>query len=284
MTTTSFFAHRQRLVSVFKDTMEQIQQSQDCQEAISYSLSQQQFISHEQPIDLPEMKYDTPAEIRVSRLRSFEAAAQYQGQHVAVLNFASATSPGGGVEKGASAQEEALCRVSTLFPCLKDKTMWESFYAPHRKTGDALHNDDVIYTPRVLVIKDDDLNLLPTPFYVDVITCAAPNLRDKPSNSYNPGDKIKASISDEDLLALHEQRAKKILAAAVKNGAEVLILGAFGCGAFKNDPHIVAQAYKNMLPSFCHYFRIIEFAVYCRAKDAKNYEAFCPLADIQREA
>ena len=81
MATTSFFAHRQRLVSVFKDTMEQIQQSQDCQEAISYSISHQQFISQEQAIDLPEMKYDTPAEIRVSRLRSLEAAAQYQGQH-----------------------------------------------------------------------------------------------------------------------------------------------------------------------------------------------------------
>ena len=79
MTTTSFFAHRQRLVSVFKDTMEQIQQSQDCQEAISYSLSQQQFISHEQPIDLPEkiLPYE-----RCQELRGILSACRHATRHI----------------------------------------------------------------------------------------------------------------------------------------------------------------------------------------------------------
>jgi uncharacterized protein (TIGR02452 family) len=219
-------------------------------------------------------KADKPANIIVSQLRSFEAAAQYIGKRTAVLNFASATNPGGGVEKGASAQEECLCRVSTLYPCLTDQKMRDSFYTPHRKNGNALHNDDIIYTPNVLVIKDDDHNLLSEPFSVDIISCAAPNLRERPSNQYNIGDTIKVQISDNELLALHEKRARKIFSSAIANGVEILILGAFGCGAFQNDPHIVAQAYKNVLPDFAHYFHTIEFAIFCNAKNIENYQVF----------
>ena len=66
--------------------------------------------------------------------------------------------------------------------------MRDSFYTPHRQNRNALHNDDIIYTPNVVVIKDDDHNLLAETFMVDVITCAAPNLREKPNNAYNSGD------------------------------------------------------------------------------------------------
>ena len=172
------------------------------------------------------------------------------------------------------AQEECLCRVSTLYPCLADQKMRASFYTPHRKNGNTLHNDDIIYTPNVLVIKDDDHNLLSEPFSVDIISCAAPNLRERPSNQYNTGDRIRVQISDDELLALHEKRAKKIFAAAVANDVDALILGAFGCGAFKNNPRIVAQAYKNVLPLFVDYFQTIEFAIYCRPNDLENYNAF----------
>lgn len=72
-----------------------------------------------------------------------------------VLNFASATNPGGGVVKGSSAQEEAICRCSTLYPNLKAERAWEKFYAPHRRARDPLHNDDCIYTPGVMVFKAD---------------------------------------------------------------------------------------------------------------------------------
>jgi uncharacterized protein (TIGR02452 family) len=152
--------------------------------------------------------------------------------------------------------------------------MRTSFYTPHRKNGNTLHNDDIIYTPNVLVIKDDDHNLLSEPFSVDIISCAAPNLRERPSNQYNTGDTIKVQISDDELLALHEKRARKIFSSAIANGVEILILGAFGCGAFQNDPHIVAQAYKNVLPDFAHYFHTIEFAIFCNAKNIENYQVF----------
>jgi uncharacterized protein (TIGR02452 family) len=275
MLTNQYLIRRQQLVSVFEDTMERIKQSADLTSAMEHSLHNQQFIPASAIISISDVpKADKPANIIVSQLRSFEAAVQYIGKRTAVLNFASATNPGGGVEKGASAQEECLCRVSTLYPCLTDQKMRDSFYTPHRKHGNALHNDDIIYTPKVLIIKDDDHNMLATPFLVDVISCAAPNLREKPNNAYNSGDGNKVQISDNELLALHEKRARKIFASAIANGVEVLILGAFGCGAFQNDPHIVAQAYKNVLPDFAHYFRTIEFAIFCNAKNIENYQVF----------
>lgn len=275
MPTNQYLIRKQQLASVFEDTMAQIKQSADLTSAMEHSLHNQQFIPASAIISISDVpKADKPANIIVSQLRSFEAAAQYIGKRTAVLNFASATNPGGGVEKGASAQEECLCRVSTLYPCLVDQKMRDSFYTPHRKNGNALHNDDIIYTPNVLVIKDDDHNLLSEPFSVDIISCAAPNLRERPSNQYNTGDTIKVQISYNELLALHEKRARKIFSSAIANGVEVLILGAFGCGAFCNDPYVVARAYKNVLPDFAHYFHTIEFAIYCRPADSINYDAF----------
>lgn len=275
MLINQYLIRKQQLASVFEDTMAQIKQSEEWMSAIDYSIHNQQFIPASAIISISDVpKADKPANIIVSQLRSFEAAAQYIGKRTAVLNFASATNPGGGVEKGASAQEECLCRVSTLYPCLADQKMRASFYTPHRKNGNALHNDDIIYTPNVLVIKDDDHNPLSEPFSVDIISCAAPNLRERPSNQYNTGDTVKVQISGNELLKLHEKRASKIFSSAIANGIEILILGAFGCGAFCNDPYIVARAYKNVLPEFKQYFQTIEFAIYCRPTDSINYDAF----------
>ena len=173
MPTNQYLIRKQQLASVFEDTMVQIKQSEEWMSAIDYSIRNQQFIPESATISISDVqKADKPANIIVSQLRSFEAAAQYIGKRTAVLNFASATNPGGGVEKGASAQEECLCHVSTLYPCLADQKMRASFYTPHRKNGNTLHNDDIIYTPNVLVIKDDDHNLLSEPFSVDIISCA----------------------------------------------------------------------------------------------------------------
>lgn len=274
MTNSSYLDRKKHLVSVFNDTMQRIGNSRELQDAVSQSIASQQYIDDADKIDLPTPPYTEKTRVVVSRLRSFEAAARCPGQKVAVLNFASSTSPGGGVETGASAQEECLCRVSTLYPCLKTRTAWEKFYAPHRAAHNPLHNDDIIYTKDVVVLKDDDYNVLSSPFRVDVITCAAPNLRDIPSNRYNRNDGDAVHISPERLLELHVKRARKILSAAAANGAEVLILGAFGCGAFRNDPAVVAAAYQQALPQFLNHFKTIEFAVYCSPKDQRNYDAF----------
>ena len=272
------FDYQQRAmrVEVFKDTMARIEAVGDLRQAVSKSIETQRFIAEGAAIALPEPAYAEPAAVTVTKNRSFEAARPYaeQGLRTAVLNFASSTSPGGGVARGAGAQEECLCRVSTLYPCLKHEQMWDLFYAPHRRAKNPLHNDDIIYTKGVLVLKDDDYRPLEKPFAVDVVTCAAPNLRESASNAYNPDDGERADIAPAELLALHERRGRRILAAAAANGAQALVLGAFGCGAFRNDPAIVARAYANILPAFRRYFRTIEFAVFCGPRSTRNYDAF----------
>lgn len=274
MNSLSYFERKKQLVFVFEDTMSRIERDDSLQNEVKYSIDNQTFIPDSAKINAGVPRFKDKAQVVVTRNRSFEAAEKYRGQKTAVLNFASATSPGGGVETGASAQEECLCRVSTLYPCLKDNVAWNRFYAPHRAAKSSLHNDDIIYTPNVVVIKDDDYRPLDNPFLVDVITCAAPNLRKMPTNAYNKDDGYEVKISREALLALHERRAVKIISVASQNGAEALILGAFGCGAFRNDPTVVAEAYRIVLPTFMYHFKTIEFAVYCPSSDQANYLAF----------
>lgn len=265
---------RTYLISVFEDTLARIKSSAELTHAEKQSIAAQTFIPENEPLSIPVPRSAGDAKVIVTQNRSFEAAAKYKDQNVCVLNFASATNPGGGVTHGSSAQEECLCRCSTLYNCLNTRAMWDGFYTPHRHSGNPLHNDDIIFTPNVQVLKDDDYQPLVDPFAVDVITCAAPNLRERPANSFNPSDSKSVAISPDELRLLHEQRARRILTVAAQNKADVLILGAFGCGAFCNDPMVVAQAYKNILPQFTHHFKTIEFAVYCPPHDDSNYRAF----------
>lgn len=157
--------------------------------------------------------------------------------------------------------------------------MWDNFYGPHRRSHDPIHNNDIIYTPAVTVFKSDTVNptLLPEEdwFDVDVITCAAPNLKLDPSNEYNPGDgNVRVRLSEKELLEIHEKRLKRILDVAVSQGDEVIILGAFGCGAFKNKPDIVALAAKKVIKDYLNAFKVIEFAIYCSPRDDTNYKIF----------
>ena len=157
--------------------------------------------------------------------------------------------------------------------------MWAGFYLPHRNAQNPLHNDDCIYTPKVTVFKTDtaEPKLMPEAdwYQVNVITCAAPNLRLMPSNAMNSGDGMKqVKLADKDLYNLHVKRLSRIMEVAVAGGNEVVVLGAFGCGAFENNPEIVARAAKNVIEQYQHAFKVIEFAVYCLPRDDTNYVIF----------
>ena len=157
--------------------------------------------------------------------------------------------------------------------------MWHQFYQPHRKAGDPLYNDDLLYTPGVVVFKTDTSapeRMEEKDWYqVDIITCAAPNLRKKPSNAMNPSaGNAPVKISEKALYELQMQRLERVFQAAASNEAEVLILGAFGCGAFCNPPRIVARAFRSVQEKYASYFETIEYAVFCGRNNTQNYDAF----------
>ena len=269
---------------IFNDTKKCYQSNKILINSIKNSKKYQLVITENDNIKQTDYNiYDIPANVIVSKKRSLEASMEYKEQKVCILNFASATKTGGGVEKGANAQEEAICRCSTLYPCISDREIVNQFHNKHRellKTGklNALYNDDCIYTPNVIVFKTDTNNpelMAEKDWYkIDVISCAAPNLRRKPSNTMNPNSGKAVDIEANTLLNLHIKRIKKVLDIAKANLVEVVILGAFGCGVFQNPPEIVAEAMAKVIKDYLYNFKTIEFAVYCSTKNTKNYDVF----------
>lgn len=282
---------KEELIEVFKDTEEFYTYNEDSLVTTSVECCQQLTAIYDSDIvvDIQNPIYKEPALVKVTNRDTLTAAEEYvklteineannDGDEfegfVAILNFASATNPGGGVTKGSSAQEECLCRCSTLYPALNQKKCWDKYYNINRAANSNLGSDTIIYTQDVLVFKDKDYKYLNDKFCVDVITCAAPNLRDKPNNSYNNGaSKNQLTLTDEELYNIHVNRAKRIFEVANKNCVDYLVLGAFGCGAFKNNPEIVAKAYKDVIPLYARNFKVIDFAI-IDGKYSNNYEVF----------
>ena len=270
-------------IEVFNDTVRLVEKTPRLKENVLACRKSQIFIAEGDsvPNGAGVSRFESEAQIVVSKKRTFEAAKAYagKGERVCVLNFASSVNPGGGVVNGAGAQEECLCRVSTLYFTLDTDENWERFYNPHRKLRSPLHNDDILYTSDILVFKTDEAvprTLTESEWYsVDVITSAAPNLREKPSNRHNPGDgEERLLLSDEELKKLHEKRDRRIFDVAVQNKVDVLVLGAFGCGAFRNNPSVVADVMLLLAREYAHAFKVIEFAVFCPPYDDTNWCVF----------
>lgn len=116
---------------------------------------------------------------------------------------------------------------------------------------------------------------------VNILTCAAPNLREHPSNPMNPRAGYKqVKVTPDELETLLTSRIKRIFEVAVANENEVLILGAFGCGAFRNPPEIVAKVFYNVMQAYLCYFDTIEYAVYHAEREVTNYEAFKKIMNV----
>lgn len=272
---------RTKNAQIFSDTEKRYKTEPTLMVAVNSSIQAQCFIAESTRIEIPVAQTQKQAKVIVSGKRSLEAAEPYakQGKKVCVLNFASASNPGGGVVNGSSAQEECICRCTTLYPCLNISAMWDAFYMPHRKANNPLYNNDCIYTPDVCVFKSDTNFPEPLPqeewWKVNILTCAAPNLRERPSNAMNPNaGTTAAKISATELEKLLTSRVRRIFEVAVANGNEVLILGAFGCGAFRNPPEIVAHVFYNVMQEYLDRFDVIEYAVYHTERELANFEAF----------
>ncbi|MGI8333212.1 TIGR02452 family protein [Actinomadura scrupuli] len=185
------------------------------------------------------------------------------GTEPACLNFASAKNPGGGFLNGAHAQEEGLARSSGLYASLREV---RGFYDFHRSQGDLLYSDHMIYSPGVPVFRDDDGVLLEEPYDVAFLTSAAPNrgaVRDPAVAARIP--------------AILRRRAAKVLALARAHGHDRLVLGAWGCGVFGNDPAEVAGIFAGLLLAdgpFAGVFAHVVFAVWDTASGAPRHAAF----------
>jgi uncharacterized protein (TIGR02452 family) len=178
---------------------------------------------------------------------------------VAALVFASAKNPGGGFRSGARAQEEDIARASGLYRCL---TAAPGFYAYHRSRGDNLYSDRVIYSPRVPVFRDDDGDLLDTAYHVSFLTAAAPNRGAVPRNR---AGQVAAALA---------RRARRVLAVAAAQGHRHLVLGAWGCGVFRNDPATVADAFADALADGPGRFDRVVFAIWDQAKGSPTRAVF----------
>jgi uncharacterized protein (TIGR02452 family) len=207
-------------------------------------------------------KIDVTDETTVAALRRLSGM---EGGHLACLNFASAKNPGGGFLGGSEAQEESLARSSALYPSLLAA---REYYERNRGCPIALYLDLAIWSPAVCFFRDDNGALLIEPFPASVITAPAPN---KGAVAFNTPEHL------HEVIPTLQRRAAFVLAVAAEQGVRRLVLGAWGCGVFKNDPGTVAETFAHLLSGagrFAHVFDEAVFAIYDRTSDQAVYHSF----------
>jgi len=207
--------------------------------AAKVSLPPDMTLSHPYRVEFPETR------VQVTNETTLGAAFRLveRGLKPLALNFANGIHPGGGFLRGARAQEEVLCRSSALYQTLVGDPMYES----HRQRPLPDSTDWAIYSPNVPVFRKDDGTTLEQYWLLDVITCAAP---------YAP------AVGQPKAGNLLRQRIHRILAIAQSYGYAALVLGAWGCGAFANDPHRTAVDFREALENdFKGAFSDIVFAI-----------------------
>lgn len=203
---------------------------------------------------------------RISNRTTLEAARSLLADYpvVASLNFASAKNPGGGFLSGSQAQEESLARSSGLYSTLQTQP---DFYSYHRQLTTNVYSDHLIYSPHVPVFRDDQGHLLATPWKSSFITAAAVNAGAVRKNEPEQVGNINQ---------LMQRRATMVLAVAAVHGYEALVLGAWGCGVFQNNPAAIAEIFATALsePLFEGRFAHVEFAVFDPSSGQAVYKDF----------
>ena len=263
---------RKKCANIFKDTYDKCEKYTPLRESIELSIKLTKLYLEGNKFDLNDKEIKSKEyNIIITPNRTLEAVQKYyiskdKKGKIGVLNFASAKHPGGGVWSGARAQEESLCRASTLYPCLNTEFLKDNYYSYHIEKK--LSSDRIIYIPNVLVFKSDDnvfsemLNEKDW-YNIDVITCAAHNQK-----AYK--------VEYEKLKKINYNKIKAIIECAVENNVDNLILGAYGCGAFGNSPQLVSKAFKSILidEEYYKYFNNVHFAIFTALNEEINLNEF----------
>ena len=208
---------------------------------------------HLSPTTLPAPGRPT-LNISVTSESSLEACRRI-GDGVGLLSFASAHRPGGGFLSGAQAQEESIARSSGLYASL----MYAKEFYKANKHSSALYTDAAIWSPHVPIFKDDSGAPLDKPHHANVLTIPAPN-----------AGAWLLSGSARELDASLNRRMEVMFSRFTEHGAKDLVLGAWGCGVFGNDPEVVAWAFKNALKKWP--FDSATFAIYRGGEVANTFK------------
>lgn len=196
-----------------------------------------------------------------------DAARELAGEPggVVLLNYASARNPGGGFLGGARAQEEEVCRCSGLYPLLVPQN---EYYETNRTQHSALYTDYIIYSRDVPFFRTSgQASWLEEPFVASVITAPAPNAGAILQNEPDAVAKIPETFV---------RRWRNILVVAAARGHRTVLLGAWGCGAFRNDPEVAASTVAPWLssPRFAGCFDRVVFAIPGGGRSGENLSAF----------
>ena len=216
--------------------------------------------------DIP-FKNDKECNIMVTNEDSFQAGRRYDNP--LIMNFANAHNPGGGFKLGANAQEEALCRCSTLYESITSKKASE-MYKYNNTHLSKVESDYMLISPNVAVFRDEKYQFLEKPVIMGVVTVPAPN---RYGAALLAGKKL---IEDTFL-----RRIRIMLKYAAKCDYKTLVLGAWGCGAFGNKPDDVSRYFKQVIvdEEYGRYFDEICFAIYGK-EDGKNITSFKKTFDV----
>lgn len=181
---------------------------------------------------------------------------------IGVLNFASAKNPGGGFLNGAMAQEESLAASGGLYETLM---VHEEYYRKNREQASMMYTDHAIYSPDVIFFRNGQFRLLDAPVTASVLTLPAVNM----------GQVLLKGEDVREAKRIMRRRMALALALFAAHGNKNLILGAYGCGVFRNDPQEVARWWKELLEEgFGIYFDWIVFAVMDRSRNQECIKAF----------
>ncbi|MDI9569612.1 MAG: TIGR02452 family protein [Pseudomonadota bacterium] len=202
-------------------------QEVDWRKAVQDACDAKRSIAPDDPLPRNERDAFTETWIQVANETTLGAARRLldRGLRPLALNFANGIHPGGGFLNGARAQEEVLCRSSALYQTLVGDPMYEE----HKKRPLPDSTDWAIYSPDVPVFRTDEGMKLARPWRLSFLTCAAP---------YAPG------IGQPKAGDLLQKRIRRVLAIAQSYGYSELVLGAWGCGAFANDPRRTAMDFR----------------------------------------
>lgn len=214
------------------------------------------FYPHDETVP-PFSRAEHVTDIEIRNESTLEAARRFvaDGDRPAALNFASAKHPGGGFLGGARAQEESLARSSALYACINGNPM----YAMHRALGDGMYTSSMIYSPDVPVLRNEEGELLATPYLCTMITAPAVNAGAVTKHDRGRHTEIRQEM---------ERRIRKVLAIAAHHEHDALVLGAWGCGVFRNDPEEIAGLFRAALRTEFHgVFRRVIFAILDSSED-----------------